>query len=156
MDPVPPASADPISGTRLKAKSFVGADGSKEHVPHAWYDSSLMVECSPFYTATNRLRCLPVPRYVVIGNFADPSCTTPVAVGQACDGAEHRYAASSSSDGCRVHYSVHRLGAETMAVYQLSGGSCTQLATAPGQRFYAVDSDVPEETFVEFTEQFDP
>src|SRR5690349_16994423 len=49
-NPVPPASADPTSGSRLKPKYRVAEDGAKEYFAGLWYDSQRAEDCS-FTTA---------------------------------------------------------------------------------------------------------
>jgi hypothetical protein len=97
-DPVPTAEAgpeNPQSGTRLKGKFTMGADGSKEYqlalsempVPgvglipgsavHAvWYDTALAADCSFYPAADGATRCL--PGHMVQVFFADDQCTQPV------------------------------------------------------------------------------
>jgi hypothetical protein len=87
LDPVPTASADPISGTRLKARYWQGADGSKSYIDGAWYDSELDINCAAAIAADGTFRCLPTPydgtasEWVQVGFFAfeDSLCTQPIA-----------------------------------------------------------------------------
>jgi hypothetical protein len=76
-DPVGEAAADPYqSGSRLKAKYYPGADGSKQFI--GWHDSMLNIDCS-FDTASDGMtRCL--PQATGAGAvFADAACTQPLA-----------------------------------------------------------------------------
>jgi hypothetical protein len=60
MDPVPIASADMTSGSRLKAKKWHGVDGSEGYVTGWWYDSQLMTDCGVRVAPDGKQRCLPV------------------------------------------------------------------------------------------------
>jgi hypothetical protein len=78
IDPVPKACADPVSGSRLKAKYRVAEDGSKEHLPGAWYDSMRGEDCVFLHASDGKERCLPVFRGQV-SYYTDPACSVPVA-----------------------------------------------------------------------------
>jgi hypothetical protein len=109
-DPVAEAMAgpeNPQSGTRLKAKYIVGADGSKEYqlttifldvhgvsgpneVHPVWYDSMLQADCTFLWSADGKLRCLPgTPSHENVQQndfaelgfgvaFSDAQCTKPI------------------------------------------------------------------------------
>jgi hypothetical protein len=71
MDPVSTAKADTVSGSRLKAKYYVGNDGSKQFIQ--WHDSQLDADCYFAQTASG-LRCLPA--YITANAYyADAACS---------------------------------------------------------------------------------
>lgn len=94
MDPVPHADAEPMSGTRLKGKFRLGADGSKEYrvwLPKTgsllydygpttlWYDSQRQEDCAAAKAADGKMRCLPTETAPEISNlFTDAQCTNRV------------------------------------------------------------------------------
>jgi hypothetical protein len=109
-DPIAEAMAgleNPQSGTRLKAKYIMGADGSKEYrfttifldvhfvngpneVHPVWYDSVLQADCIFLWSADGKLRCLPgTPSRETFQQdnaadfgfgvlFTDAQCTAPI------------------------------------------------------------------------------
>jgi hypothetical protein len=106
MDPVSDAMAgieNPQSGTRLKGKFTMGADGSKEYqyssyflapnfnatgplaVHAVWYDSMLQADCTFLPATDGQLHCLPgTPTSGGNGTqgtvlfFTDSACTQPI------------------------------------------------------------------------------
>jgi len=75
-NPVPDANAEPTtSGSRLKARYYVGEDGSRQFV--GWYDSQRKEECSFLSAGDGETRCLPAGAYP-IGVYSDANCTTPI------------------------------------------------------------------------------
>src|SRR5262245_37576571 len=66
-----------VSGARLKARTYVGDDGSKEFV--GWHDSQLKLNCSFHRTPNepNGVRCLPT--FALPLHFSDSACTQRLA-----------------------------------------------------------------------------
>jgi hypothetical protein len=64
------------SGTRLKAKRYVGADGSKQFVN--WFDSARNEDCYFSSASDGKTRCLPTGAYA-LSYFSDATCTTRLA-----------------------------------------------------------------------------
>jgi hypothetical protein len=62
------------SGSRLRARTLVGADGSRQ--PAGWFDTQLETECTWRAAGDGQTRCIPVA--VSTSLFADAECTTPV------------------------------------------------------------------------------
>jgi hypothetical protein len=106
-DPVSDAMAgieNPQSGTRLKGKFTMGADGSKEYqystyffdpnansgygplgVHAVWYDSMLQQDCTFLPATDNQLHCLPgtptsgnISSSGILLLYTDGACTLPV------------------------------------------------------------------------------
>jgi hypothetical protein len=63
-------------GTRLKAKRYVGADGSKQFV--TWFDSARNEDCYFSSASDGKTRCLPTGPYVGV-YFSNATCTTRLA-----------------------------------------------------------------------------
>jgi hypothetical protein len=86
-DPVSNAMADSNqSGTRLKIKYYLGADGSKAF--KGFYDSQLNVDCYFAKAADGTVRCIPVATATTTtaNYYADANCTQPVALVSQCPG----------------------------------------------------------------------
>lgn len=136
------------SGSRLRAKYLLGADGSKQFT--GWHDSKLNVDCAPQLAAGNLLRCLPAntPTYL----WADSSCkTSPVAMGQCVE-----YLGSlPTTQGCsgnpvRIFKAGNAL-AETTVVYQGTPSGCVKIG-ALNQPLTAAGAEIDPSTFEEMTE----
>lgn len=164
LDPVRAAQAYE-SGTRLKARRHVSADGASAFA--GWYDSARKENCSLQSAVDGTTRCLPTGSYVFIKSyFADSSCTQPVAAGSACPSAQPYFLVGSLStaSGCSpigYQYSVHVRGAAVTAshIYVKSGDNCVQMANSyqacSDNCYYYVGAEVPLSSFVVLNEQVD-
>lgn len=158
MDPVPPANADPISGTRLKALYVEGSDGSKAYAL-GWHDVDLGVDCVQMTTADGRSRCVP---WVGLGTsnqyFSDPSCAAAVALGT-CGYAYGDYVHMTHNSDAECPYAavlrVFRRGPQISTVYALRSGVCEAAALPTGFIAYAIGTEVPPSSFVELTMRHD-
>jgi len=110
-DPVPDAAAEEMSGTRLKARYYVGLDGSKQFA--GFYDTSRKENCAVMNASDGTLRCLPTKFYAMGGSFyADDGCSQKLfVVAKAAAGAACPSTGSPSSpgygyyaDGCSYAY----------------------------------------------------
>ena len=63
------------SGTRLKARSLAGSDGSIQAA--GWYDSGRGENCAFHKAGDGQMRCLPELVAVAALWFSDPACTAP-------------------------------------------------------------------------------
>jgi hypothetical protein len=81
IEPVRTAWAD-LSGTRLKPKFILGADGSKLFTPDILHDAQLGVDCKFGLAADAKLRCLPTGAdgLMVEVDYTDSKCTVPMAL----------------------------------------------------------------------------
>src|SRR5688572_6213959 len=68
MDPVPDAQAE--SGTRLKARYYVGEDGSRQLIP-GWFDTQRNEVCYFGIASDGNLRCTPGGGPNFLGYFSD-------------------------------------------------------------------------------------
>lgn len=159
IDPVPPAKADPVSGSRLKAKFRAAEDGSKEFLPYLWYDSELQVDCI-FAVASDGLeRCLPSAGGT-LGYFLDATCTQPLAIfptGCPPRFARRQEVVAVACGGAVQAYLYEIKGPElkpTMLFYKPAGGTCG--AGGPpiaAYSYYALGLEMPASSFVAGTVQ---
>jgi hypothetical protein len=154
-NPVPSASADPTSGSRLKPKYRVADDGAKEYFAGVWYDSQRSEDCS-FITAGDGVqRCL--PQGAGFGFYADSGCSMPVAAVQTgCDApkyAVHTVANTCGDNPGGVHVFAAGAPATVSTVYAMSGTSCFAVgqASATGYDYYNVGTELAATTFVAST-----
>jgi len=148
FDPVPPAMAAPKSGSRLKAKTYKGSDGS-EMPTFLWQDVERNEECSFGPAADGTTRCL--PRAASAAYFADSSCTTPasLAPSSACGTATVKYAGTSEQTSCGVRTRLFELGGPLSALYFGSSASCYAFPIPAGSLAYGVGAEVSPSVFVE-------
>ena len=153
MNPVPDANAETKSGTRLKARYYVGADGSKQFV--GWRDTMRNEDCGFQKTDDGTLRCLPAPSYVVY--YADAGCTQPLGnmvtgSGSACPGgvAAPVYFAESKCGG----FKLHKAGGTTTPTMVFSGspGACNG-GPAPAIYTFYTTTPIADTDFEAATEQ---
>jgi hypothetical protein len=172
-DPVTTAKADTQSGSRLKAKWYVGADGSRQLA--GWHDSQLKIDCT-FTTASDGvIRCLPAfgvsaayyaPTPAV---FADAACTQEAAyqsVVSGCPGVppspSYAWSPDSAPSECSDGYAIYQIGSPLMVTYtrqtnyQDGGVTCVPSAATPTLAWYSVGAAVDPATFVSATVQTDP
>lgn len=153
-DAMPDASADPVSGSRLKAKYRLGEDGSKAYLPFVWYDSERKEDCNFSLAADAKERCLPLGTYnAVLGTyFSDSACTAPLALAlyPSC---EVKYATGAKSGGgCQFASTMTQvfvLGAKAnlATVYVKSGANCIS-TSGTGVELYEVGTEIPPSSFV--------
>jgi hypothetical protein len=150
MNPVPDASAEPQSGTRLKAVYRVADDGSKEFVPGAWFDTMRQENCSFVRAADGKDRCL--PQGLGASAFSDSACTKPI-VATASGCAAPKYALGAVEDTCSEGPSglrVFAVGAVTTpaTIYVQSGSQCFPAgAASTGATYYEVGAEIPASSF---------
>ena len=161
-DPVPSASADVNqSGTRLKAKYYAGADGSKAF--QGWHDSQLNLDCGFTTAADGVARCLPSGAGTG-GLWVDATCTQPLA--QMAKGCAATYAIVVAPPTCGVPgpVHVHTLGAifNGTSAYYTGTGTCTAYPAAAlttlgmTNDLYSVGAEMPASSFLQATLQTDP
>ncbi|MFO0763048.1 MAG: hypothetical protein U0359_41815, partial [Byssovorax sp.] len=158
-DPVPEAAAEPVSGSRLKAKYQVSDDGLKIYLPGSYYDSERGEDCIFEPAADGKERCLPIGSGATAGTyFLDPSCTQDVALAFA--GCVTKYAYTVEQSACSLMFGkihIYPTGAplQPAQVYHKSGASC--VGTAPPENFtlLSVGAEVPASSFVAGSVQHD-
>jgi hypothetical protein len=153
-DPVPDASAQETSGTRLKARYYVGDDGSKQFA--GWYDTERKENCTFSTASDGAIRCVPAATAAAVGSyFADSACKQPLAT-VSCGAPAPKYASaySQSSGGCLMGPTLAPVGAHFTAatVYVGSSGSCTGIATPASTDWYQVGASIDPASFVRATE----
>lgn len=162
MDPVPDAAAEPVSGSRLKRRYYVGDDGSREPLyGYGWYDTERQENCIFTTAADGATRCVPQTAGGASGfYFADSNCTQEVAlVTTTCGAPLPKYIFKSTpQSGCAGGTSsIHLIGPQqNLTMYYLkSGETCLGVAVTAGQAFYTIGAEVPASSFVRAVEERD-
>ena len=158
-DPIPDAVADVISdqetegggtsGSRLKARYYEGADGSRLPLLHL-YDTELKTACSYRQASDGKWRCLPPT--VIASYFSDAGCTKGLAVTSPCGGLEY----AATTDACGAGVRIFELGGEvTQAeVFSAASGECKPLGNpclAGACAMRSVGAELPASRFVSAT-----
>jgi len=138
------------SGNRLRARVYMGADGSKQFF--GWWDVLRMEDCAYAKAADGKMRCLPSKTMPGSGYFQDAGCTKPlamvaatncaptptyVAYFDACADAAHIAPLTGKYSGTMVHY---------------VDSGCISTPTPTGLTFYTLGAEVAASEFVEGTE----
>jgi hypothetical protein len=155
--PVPDAQADGnTSGSRLKAKRYIGTDGSSEFI--GWHDSLRNEDCAFRTSGDGQVRCL--PSGAGTGSYySDATCTNAIVpVGPGCVPAYVTTAVyGSSCAGLTAETHVFQVGPKfTGANVWTQSGTCTPMPTPSMTDFYAVGGEVAPSSFVAATLQIDP
>lgn len=141
------AADDTQSGTRLKVRARVGADGSRQ--PIGWYDANLDTVCTWRKASDGTDRCL--PDGITANRFLDDACTQPIMVQSACEPLQFAIV-SEDPDSCGNRWRVYHAGpAVTPAsAYMRSGANCIATAVPAGDLF-ATNAEMPASMFVAAT-----
>ncbi len=146
-DPVADAAAQSVSGSRLKARYWVGEDGSKQFA--GWYDSQREEACSFQDYGDGVPRCRPSSG-AFASYFLDSGCTVPLfnVYDTECSTAP-KYGTALS--GCTTQ--LYQLAANTPSmVYVGKPGACTGTMPPAGYTYYS-GTLVSASVFVAATEQ---
>ena len=141
------------SGSRLKARTLVGADGSRS--PNGWHDSQLDTDCQWRKAADGTQRCLPAG--LVANRFLDDQCTEPVVAQDDCEPSDF-VIVSDDSQTCGARYHVFPLAAvvtPATAYYRNGSGACTTIAVPQGT-LHATGTELPASGFVAATVEIEP
>lgn len=145
------AGAGPVSGSRLKAKTYVGDDGSREFA--GWRDTERHEDCAFGVAEDGKTRCQPAATLNYIPDFYDASCRAQAVAIEDCYLSESTYL-SQLVTACPRRIALHRVtSVEPIAVgptYYLNDGICTESPNSPSKKWYAVEH-VPASAFVEAT-----
>lgn len=159
-DPVPAAQADTTqSGSRLKAKYYVGSDGSKQFI--GWHDSMLNVDCAFVLASDGTTRCMPYyPEAALIATyFSDSGCTQALAlVATGCTPPIYGSQSQAGMGGaCATGFDrILQVGAAyTGASYTGAPASCIATPSPSAYVLYSLGSEVAPSTFVAATIQTD-
>jgi len=135
------------SGTRLKVRARVGADGSRQ--PIGWYDANLDTVCTWRKASDGTDRCL--PDGVTANRFLDDACTQPILVQSACEPLQFAIV-SEDPDSCGNRWRVYPAGpAVTPATaYMRSGANCIATAVPAGDLF-STNAEMAASMFVAAT-----
>jgi hypothetical protein len=154
--PVGPAGADgksvALSGTRLKLKYAVSADGMK--MPTVTFDTQYQDDCSPATANDGALRCLPITQNAVQRStsiFDDATCTNTLAVSQPCSVAPRFLMAPTGSLSCGLTYTVYPIFPFIGTAYQLDLGVCGPITFTSPPALFSVGAELPASSFVQIT-----
>lgn len=143
------------SGTRLKARTLTGADGSQQLV--GWYDSGRGENCTFRLAGDGTMRCLPDATAVGVIAFADAGCTVPVAIirkGAANTAPPPAYV--GSLDPTTGQLRVYATGVVTGSLYLGNPLSCVQSGLNNStETAYASGNELAASNFVSATEAHD-
>lgn len=151
VGPAGPAGAAGESGTlngsRLKAQTLVGDDGSKQFV--GWYDSERSEPCGFRIAADGAQRCMPTAM-AVSGYFADSGCLIGLAIDYSslggCGVPKPKYALSGEACG-EAHLFLADVQAAGASAYLMqSNGNC--LAVAMPANAFLVGAEIDASAFV--------
>jgi hypothetical protein len=151
-DPVSEASADTVSGSRLKAYYETGDDGSKAYLPGTWWDSTRGEDCSSRIAGDGKLRCLPTDYgYPFNIQYMDPSCTQLVMNDPGkCNG--FKYMVSQTSNGCSQQFDYRPVMSQVMpATIYMPGPNNTCVPSGPPNPsliYIQIGPVVPPSSFV--------
>lgn len=158
-NPVPDAKADPdTSGTRLKARRYVGSDGSSQFV--GWRDTKRNEDCSFLRHADGSLRCMPAGAFAS-SFYADAQCTIPVAALALASGCPQPiYVVSYATFATCGYDLVYRIysvaGTLNGTLYaRPSATTCTSTTAPTGFSLYAAGAEMPSTEFVEASVKVD-
>jgi hypothetical protein len=135
------------SGTRIKAKRIVSADGATQF--RGWYDAELGKECGfNKMCGTNEYRCLAIRSAFPTGYYGDSACTKPV------------YSLSTESgsivalaDAANACTTLRLVGQQATTTY-VKGAQCT--AVAYPTPVFMLEGEANASSFVLATERTDP
>jgi len=161
MDPVPDANAA-VSGTRLRARYYVGEDGSKQFI--GWHDMMRDEDCTFWQPPGGTLRCTPFYVTSAASMFSDIGCSVPVtiavkATGSACGVTAPAAKYAYLSDACGANRQRYVVSSQPTAapVFTKSGAACTDITTAVAATYdvFSLTSPTPapDSAFVSATEQ---
>ncbi len=139
------------NGSRLRARVYVGADGSRQFV--GWRDTERQENCAFSTASDGKVRCLPQPVNQAASYFADASCTQPLATVfvSACSQVE-KYSAWYNGCGTTSIGLTQAKFAGATVYYKAPG--CTSGPTPGAGSFdlYLVESEIPPTDFAEASE----
>lgn len=150
-----------VSGSRLQAQYWAGADGSKQF--YGWYDTALKATCGIGGIEPGEFYCLPYgpPIKNPSEHFADAGCLTPALQypqaalmcgptpqfasqpGAYIPGAPGTCASATAA-------AVFRVGAKLMDYYEGSPGNCAKGTPSMDLEFFSLVS-MPSSEFVKMT-----
>lgn len=158
VSPVPDALAE--SGSRLKAVSLVGEDGSKQWA-NKWRDTERNEDCTFGVTEGGVMRCLPTDSAFASVGYADSSCTEELiawSVVTSCPAPPLPSYFVAADDYCSTSRCYLRPGPAINAehYYFRLSGACSQAVATTGVLLYRINEEVPTSVFVAAVEEVEP
>ena len=136
------------NGSRLRARVFVGDDGSRQFL--GWRDTELEIDCAFQKSPNGVYRCLPSGAASVSASFfTGPSCSTGAIL--ATCGAAPSYALENVGSSCDPAYVVHEVGPSLSNLYVLNGAQCNAIGIPDGFTAYADGGSMQSSVFAAAT-----
>jgi hypothetical protein len=137
-----------VSGTRLRARYYLGDDGSKVFI--GFYDNLLATDCFVTRAADGTRRCVPLSGVALTGYFGNAGCTQPAyIVSGACAPSAFAIIPIPPVACEEQRYEVRAVGA---LIGQAYGGTPTSCNPIPGFSAYTPGAESPPSQFVEMSE----
>lgn len=149
--PVKEAKANE-SGSRLKARYYAGADGSRQFLN--WLDSEFDAECYFTDTGDGTLRCIPWASVSTTAHFADSQCKQLLfSLPSAACGTSPTIARAlipNTFGTCAQQYKYYQPGTKTapVQVYALSGANCISQPVDAKRTYWFAGAELPISSFV--------
>lgn len=128
------------SGSRLKARTLVGSDGSRS--PSGWFDTETNAECTWRLAADGQQRCLPVAPFAVY--YGDAGCNQPLGTADGCGVPSKMLSISSACDGAVKVYEVGGVVGVGPTLYIRTGATCTAVPAPPSVYYTLTEEPLTE------------
>jgi hypothetical protein len=136
-----------VSGSRLKARRWVGPDGAVQHIE--WFDTTLGLPCFFAYGNADQRYCLPNSHWSNL--YADAQCSEAIVKVDPCNRDAERVRGQETR-GCDALPRFLEVGEATTLerhYYQDAPGKpCVEHELPPGTKFRRVGKETPLSTFV--------
>jgi hypothetical protein len=140
------------SGSRLKGRWQVGADGSRQFI--GWYDSERKEECQYMLASDGKMRCLPMASAHTIqpsaSSYQDAECTKLGVMNPPCN--PRYFAINKTSELCgKTAVQIYNVGASFQVagtMYQKAGGQCVKFPVTGAATISVLGDEVPASAFV--------
>ena len=145
------ANMGEVSGSRLRARNYIGADGSKQFI--GWRDTERNEDCSFYAAADGTHRCFPAAAGSASGYFGDAGCTAPLYLLTACKAPAGATVFASDGDICAATYRIHQLGPKYTAATAYAGtpAACQSVTPPASYTLHGLGAEIPLTNFVEAT-----
>lgn len=133
-----------VSGTRLRARVYLGSDGSRHVI--GLHDSLLDIDCEFANLGPGGYRCVPpVSSGFYQSVFASDQCDGPATGYEAACGPHTHYVVSRTADTCDglSRRDVFDIGAEIPSAYRDNAGTCEPYPDDPNASWVAVTPAEP-------------
>lgn len=141
----------PLS-TNLEGRFLEAEDGARSF--RGLTDATAKLECDAAVGKDGVIRCLPrQAAYVSSGQFADSSCTQPVAAATHAACPAPSFATNLDFGTCPPVTIVFGVGAAVSSVWSPNGASCAPQSVGAGEAVYRLQSESPPSSFIPLPER---